>query len=277
MNNRDNGFGDAFAREVLNVMNSKEHKAIFSKTAHVDMGGLNVDMGLPEEGFDRDLGEHEVGSPKPGAVSGLSMNKRTLTPGTMADRGGIGEPILNVAPGTPNEVAEKAYYEDKGNRLMSDPALAPELIDVANKAAMGQPLSAEEKALLSSAAKKYEMAKSGGDVKNFKEDAKKEKDKSQAGMTEYEKELAEKTKKDKDLNKSEASVSMIDTLVAIADNLADKGLTVSEKLADRLIRSIVAEASVKTAGDDEKCDDKCCKKCKCEPCECKKNKEKDDE
>ena len=30
---KDNGFGDAFAKEFSDVMNSKEHKAIFEKTA----------------------------------------------------------------------------------------------------------------------------------------------------------------------------------------------------------------------------------------------------
>jgi len=265
--NKDNGFGDAFAREVLNVMNSKEHKAIFSKTAQVDtdrvdMGGIDVDLGgdVKEKALSRSsLGDATYDptlySPTP---EGSGMNRATTDSVTGE---GLGETFVFPDPGVSDQDADMAVLEQKAKDLMADPfgpAMGdPSLAEIANKAMTGQLLTPAEKDLLLSvsASAKSTMGKKGQEHPKIPDfpfskseweslpDQHKKVVVKKFGPPPWEKEAA----------------SVLNTLVAVADFFGNKGFVVSEKLTDRLIKSFVVEASSKAT----------CKKCEKEKCKCK--------
>lgn len=259
--NRDNGFGDAFARDVLNIMNSKEHKELFRKNAQLsNLSDMGADEYDPTKNW-----EHNPSMGTPKGVEGPTMEDRGGPPESVGI--GTGGTLVFPDPGVSDQAADMAVLKAKGEQLMADPALMenPELLDVANKAAMEQPLTPAEKELLLSASKKVNMKKEGLDVdlgvgdkakkrELPKHDPSKDSPKGVEGVTMEERSKANKEKKS----------NVIDTLVVIADYLGEQGFTVSENLADRLIKSVIVEASK----------DECkCEKCKCDPCECDKKKE----
>jgi hypothetical protein len=255
---RDNGFGDSFAREVLNVMNSKEHKQMFNKKAQF-MPEVDFGEEAREEALNRELPERRVEGP-------VTQTPEMKDWGTPAEPvGGIGEPVVDQIPGVPDQTIDATILKEKADRLMSDPATSPEVLDVANKAAMGKPLTPAEKDLLLTASNKSgKMGKKGQEIELPTDYvvSKSEWD----TLPEDKKTFLREKYGDPPWEKQASNV--IDTLVVVADYLGEKGFTVSENLADRLIKSVIVEASKKTAAEK-------CEKCECDPCECDEEEKKD--
>lgn len=254
---QDNGFGDVFAVEVLK--NMKKNKPLFSKTAQ----DIDVDLGLGDEARSRDPfagKEYDTSMSSPGGVEGPTMEGR----GRPAEEfGGIGETLVFPDPGVSDQMADMAVLKAKADRLMADPALMenPALLDVANKAATEQVLTPAEKELLLSASKKMEMSKKGQELPELPTDyvvSRGEWD----SLPEDKKAFLRKKYGPPPWEKTEAT-NVLDAIVAVADYLGKEGLTASEDLADKLMKSVIVEASLKTA--EEKCE-----KCDSEPCECDK-------
>lgn len=351
--NRDNGFGDAFAQEVLNIMNSKEHKDIFKKAQY------KGELFENEEALGRELGDHVPEGP------GLETSEMKDWGSKPEQYGGdLGE-LTFPDPGVPEENVE--ILKEKAFEVSSDPMLAasnPELMEVAMKAQEGKYLTPAEKDMLLLASKKMNLNKEGLDVDlGVKDKAKDRKlkdhkvkdpkgvegvtmqERSQANkkkksnleflskkfaggeevtkdewvlmnlydkqnyvkmfgfpswmgdeekakfqkegvtytnnckkiaeekewerygipkedwdlMTEFEKEITRKTSK-------KANGDIMNMIVAVGDFLGENGYSVSEKIADRLIKSFIVEASSKTAGENCECE------CECDPCECEDKK-----
>jgi len=315
--NRDNGFGDAFAQEVLNVMNSKEHKEIFKKAQHSLFGGKAEDYNpLSENDYDPSM--H---SPK--GVQGPEMKDW----GTKVEPVG-GQDFVFPDEGVSDEATDAAILEAKADRVFKDPTSPGDVLMVANKVKMGEPLSFEEKELLLNvnASNKRNLNKEGLDVDLGVKDKAKErklkdhkvkdpegvegttmqersqankKDKKSSSNSLYNKfaggeevsrtEWATMTLNDKQnyvkmfgypswMSEEEKAefkkegANVLNTIISLGDYLGENGFVVSEKLADRLMKSFIVEASNKFACDEYKCE-----KCECDPCDCDEDKKKPQE
>jgi len=273
MINRDNGADEFFVKEILNIMNSKEHKELFSKTAQaVDFKGFDVDLGLGEEARDRevlkDLYDPTLHSP---TDEGAGMNRSETD--SVTGRGLDFEMSdYNIPKVTDQqfEVAELASLMEKTNVLLQDPALGSDVATIAAKFQMGGAVSSAEKELLLSeyekamrlsASKKTDMNKQSQELPELSD--------FPVSKTEW-----DRLSEDKKVFLRgkygtppwEKAANVVNYLVVVADYLGDKGFKVSESIADRLIKSVIVESSRKLAG-------KCCK-CKEEDCECEDKGEK---
>jgi len=254
--NRDNGFGDAFAQEVLNIMNSKEHKEVFAKTAQLGEDSLFGEE-LTEEALGRGLPERVVEGP-------VVQTPEMKDWGAPAEPvGGVGETLVFPDPGVDDATADAAVVKAKAFDISQDVTLPGDVAAAAAKAQADMPLSAEEKALIMSytpgatASNKEDMQKAAEEKEWEKYGISEE---EWANMTEFEKEIARKTHK-------KGSGDIMTMIVAVGDLLGKGNYPITEKIADRLLNSFIVEASNKTAGDK-------CKECECEPCECEKEEDK---
>ena len=270
MRKTDYNFGDTLAGEMEKIMNSDEHKQLFNKTAQDWKPDFStgVDPNAPE--YKRSLRDHDPTLSSPTGVGNPNLTNRQYNP--KGGQGGTGEPMTFGDPGASDQDVDMAILEQKAKRLVDnyapdDPSAPMEKIMVAQKLLSGQTLSPEEKALLKSAQQvppfqKYPVSKSEWDKLR---DDQKAKLRDTDGPPPWEK-------------KKKTASNLLETLVKVADYLGQKGYTVSEAAADRLINTLILEAAKKEKKEKKEKECKECKECKkpCDKCKCDDKKKKDD-
>lgn len=244
----DNTFGDSLAAEMSKIIKSDKHKNMFTKNAQINTTPSEEALEYnPLAGK-----EHEVSSPASGAVSGVPMEERPYTPGTMSGRGGVGENMVFDPTGkVPEGELSRVMVEEKAKEVVSDPAASTEEIYVADKVLKGNPISRSELDILQMASVKLSLRKTSQKLPEIQDYpvSKSEWDR----LDDEKKAFLRKKYGDPPWEKK---ASLLIEMVKIADALGKYGYMISEKFADKMINTFLVESG-------EKCECTCKNKEKC--------------